>query len=314
MSAWLRVLAALRLSWLGLVVCVCGFGVFCLLRVPRLCPSCGAACGVGLCGGCRGWGLSPPVPLFFFFSGCGGGCGIRPCRFVTLWCSPLPVPVLGLLVSVPPSPFRLGRVYVSFYLVARHFSGVPACRGCPFLRWAAALVSVSPGLAGWSSGVLLGGPVGVAFGVAWLGGLPASFAVGARLLGCVSVPCPPLFCGGRAFIVGRGFLPPVLFVCSLFCFFSGRGFACSSVCLPWAGALTGPLSVWLTRLLLVLRSAGLCPGPFGRVGHVHAWPGGLSCRVRFWPCWLGGCAGGFVRPWAKGGGVFCVPPPLWRPL
>ena len=44
-----------------------------------------------------------PPPSFFFRAA--GGCGSWPCRVVALWCPPLPVPVLGLLVSVPPSPF-----------------------------------------------------------------------------------------------------------------------------------------------------------------------------------------------------------------
>ena len=107
-----------RDSWRGFV-CLCGFG-FCLLsrfflawvlkrvascvrgvRFPS--PSGGAALGVGWCGSCRGWGLSPLLPPLFF-SGCRGVCVIRPCPVVTLWCPSLAVPVLGLVVSVPPSP------------------------------------------------------------------------------------------------------------------------------------------------------------------------------------------------------------------
>ena len=103
------------------------------------------------------------------------------------------------------------------------------CLGCPFLWWAAALGWVLLPLAGRSSGVLSGGLVGAAFDAVWLGGLPASCGVGARLRGCVSVSCPPPF-------------------------FLRGGSACSSLCPPWslAGARTGRHSVWLTGWLLVL--------------------------------------------------------------
>ena len=80
-GAWLRVLVALRFSWLLLVVCVCGFGVSCtppflvwvlgcvvscVRPVPFPPPSAEAACGVGLRGSCRCGVLSPP---FLFSSG-----------------------------------------------------------------------------------------------------------------------------------------------------------------------------------------------------------------------------------------------------
>ena len=55
------------------------------------------------------------------------------------------------------------------------------------------------GVAGYGRAVLrcsFRGPLGVAFNVAWLGGLPASCGVSARLLGCVSASCPtPFFFG-----------------------------------------------------------------------------------------------------------------------
>ena len=262
-------------------------------------------------------GFAPPPFLSFSFPGFGGGRGgSPPCCFVALWCSLSPVPVLCLLVSVPPSPF-FWVASISFFFrwpATSPVGCVPACTGCPFLWWAAALGWVSPGLAGWSSGVLLGGPVGVAFGVALLGGLPASCGVGARPLGCVSVPCPLFyfFFGGRAFVVGRGF--PAFCPVYLFLFFGGGGgFACSFLCLPCAAAPTGRLSLWLTGLLLVLRLAGPCPGPMGRVGYVHAWPGGLSCRVRFWPCRLGGCARQFREALGSGGRGFPCPSALVAP-
>ena len=92
----------------GRVMCVCGFGfrshsafllVWVLGRVAscvrRTCfppPSGGAVRGVGVCGSCCGWGLSPTLPLFFL-PGCGDVSGLPPCRVVALWCPPLPVPV-----------------------------------------------------------------------------------------------------------------------------------------------------------------------------------------------------------------------------
>ena len=68
-------------------------------------------------------------------------------------------------------------------------------------------------------------------------------------------------------------------------FFSfGGGSACSSLCLPWAGARPGSHSVWSSGLLLA------CPSPMGRLGYVHPGLGAPSCRVRSWLCRLGGCA------------------------
>ena len=60
-----------------------------------VCPACprpsrGAACGAGVCGCCRRWGVPPPPPPLWFFLG-----GALLCR------SPV-VPVLVLVVSVPP--------------------------------------------------------------------------------------------------------------------------------------------------------------------------------------------------------------------
>ena len=114
---WVWVLPALRLflAWvLGRVAC-------CLRRVCFRPPSGGAACGVWVCGGCRGWGLSLAPPFCFFFALRGGGCGFRPCRFVTLWSPPLPVPVFGLLNSVTPSPF-VWAAPMSFFSSACPFS------------------------------------------------------------------------------------------------------------------------------------------------------------------------------------------------
>ena len=242
-----------------------GFGVWpCgLLRAPRPSPA-------SFWWGCLWrWGVRglpwvaivpPPSPFVFFFR-LRGGCGFGPCRVVALWCPPLSVPVLDLLISVPPSPFVWAAPMFFFLPATSPVGCVPACPGCPYLWWAAALGWVSPGLAGRSSGILSGGPVGFAFGVACLGGLPASCGVGVRLPGCQSVCCPPFFFSSV--------------VCVRFCFSWGGGSACSSLCLSWAGARTGQTLVWLTGLLWVLALDWAMPQPHGS--------GELCTRLAWWP-------------------------------
>ena len=84
-----------------------------------VCPACprhswGAACGAGVCGCCRWWGVPPPPPLRLFFLG------------GALWCPSLVVPVLGLVVSVPPSLlFRAALFAVRVFLL---FSSVVCVR------------------------------------------------------------------------------------------------------------------------------------------------------------------------------------------
>ena len=129
-----------RHSWLGCAVwaCVLGSGIGCAPRLlfglsgfvcVRACaplaprPSWGAACGVGVCGCCRWWGLPPPLPFGFFF----GGGGVVACRVVALWCRSLVVPVLGLVVSVPPSPL---------------VRAAPSCVFCFFFRLRPSVVCV----------------------------------------------------------------------------------------------------------------------------------------------------------------------------
>ena len=169
--------------------------------------------------------------------------------------------------------------------------------------WAAAFRLASPGWAGWSSGVLSGGPVGVLFGVACLLGMPASCGVVRDL----AVVCPPSFslfpcwpAGARSWFGGGS---------PLLSSFSGGGFACSSLCLPCAGAATGRLSVWLTGSQLVLWvAAGHSPAPW--VWWVMYTLGLVAC-----PVGLGaGSAGrmvapdGFMSSWVKGGRGFPVSP------
>ena len=308
-------------GWGSWCVCVC-LGLACTPLLSGL--------GVGACGlvraprpfpatfwwGClwRGGGpglprvgFAPPPPLSVFSSGCGGGCGFRPCRVVALWCPPLPVPVLGLLVSVPPSPFVWAAPLSFFFFFARHFSsGVCAgVSGCPFLVWAAAPGWALPGLAGLSSGVLLGGPVHVAFGVAWLGGWPASCVVGARLRGCVSVSCPPplffpfLFWGGGSCL----FFPlPSLGWCKHWSAFDVANRVAGGAC-AWLGRAPAPWVGWVMYTLgLLAFRVGLGSGSAGWAvapgGLVSSWVKGVGFSVSLRPCGAGlnflvaACVGG----------------------
>ena len=309
--AWAQVWAAPRYSWLGRwgvcvfvrmsclypaipggVVCVCvglsfvcspvfswlgcwgAWPLVCAASVSRHLPG-GAACGVGVCGSCRGWGLPPPLP---FFSGCEGRCGTRPCRVVALRCPTLAVQVLGLVVSVPRSPLLPAAPSCFFLLffcpslpqrgVCRRVWGVLSSGGPLLSVW------VSPVLAGWSSGVPLGGPVGAVFGAVWLGGLPASCGVGGRLRGCgpISWP-PPLFWGGVCL-----FLP-----------------------LPSLGWCTHPSAFGVVNQVAVGACVllGLAPAPL--VGWVMYTLGTVALPV--------GLGSGCLRPWVRGAGVSSVPPP-----
>ena len=139
---------------------------------------------------------------------------------------------LGLVVSVRPSPLFRAAPSCFFFFFAWCVS---ACSGCPSSWWAAAPGLVLPVLAGWSSGAPL------------VGGLAASCGVGGRFRGCGPFsPAPP-------------------------CFFFRGVFACSSLCLPWAGARTGRLSVWFSGLLLVVAFFQALPRPHGSGGLCTRW-------------------------------------------
>ena len=140
------------------------------------------------------------------------------------------------LWSVPLSPFfRAGLLAFFFFVVF-----VSMFR-CPFSRWAAVPGLVLPVLAGWSPcaslGVLSSVPSG--WGV-WL--FFVLLAGSLVAVGCYRAPPPPCF------------------------FFEGGGPACSSLCLPWAGART-VAGVWC--------------------GWSLATPGGGSCvLLRATPGWV----------------------------
>ena len=157
---------------------------------------------------------------------------------------------LGFVVPVPPSPFfRAGLVALFFFFFFVSLFPVVRC------YW--------PGVAGFGWVVplcLCGGPPLFFFfffsgGGAW----PpvVVFAAGWAAVGCF-----------------RAFSPsPLLF------FFWGGGLACSSLCLPWAGARTGLYSVLSSGLL---SSVAFCVAMFRPHGS-----GGLCTRWARRPFLLG---------------------------
>ena len=269
-----------RHSWLGCAVWACllgsGFGCVppllvgllgcvcvraCVPRAPS--PSWAAACGEGVCGCCP-----PPSPLVFVFFGGGGAVA---CRVVALWCRPLAVPVLGLVVSVPPS--RLVRAApscvfcISFFFFAPAWC-VSACSGCPFFRWAAAPGFVLP-VFGW---VALRCPFGGSRPRCRLAGgfgrlLWRGWAV--SWVWAFLVPPPPcfflFFWGGGGLLVPPSAFPRLVHALV--------GIRCGLPSCCWCWGFARP-----------------CPGPMGRLGYVHFGLGGPSCWVRFWLCRLGSCA------------------------
>ena len=220
-------------------------------------------CGVWAC--LLGPGLCCAPPLLVQLSGC---------VFCPLF---LGVSWLGFVVSVagcpcprpcgpcPPIPFLSGWSAGSFFFP--FFSSVLCvCMfRCPFSRWAAVPGLVVLFLAGWSPCA----PLGV------LSSVPSGWGV-----------WPPLVVlAGGLVAVGCSLAPPPSPPC---CFFFGGGVACSSLCLPWARARTGPHSAWSSGLLSAVAfclpvfrlhgSVGLCTRwarrPF-LPGQVRALPAGL---------------------------------------
>ena len=318
--------------------CVClGLGFSCtplflagvLGRVPSCAPSARApspggraACGEGLRGGRCGRGFTPPPRLFFlvFLAAGGGICGFgsQPSCVVALLLSPLPVSVLGPLVSAPPPPL----VWVFFLLCP-----------CPCGRWpATSPLGVCAGVSGVSFPPALrrlcarGGRLFLAGLLpAGRGGSPESYrraprvstlalpgfgaarlcCVGARLRGCATVPTVFLLSGWPVDVCScMGGASPYL--CS---FVWGGRFACSSLCPAWVGERTGRQTVWLTGLLLVLWvAAGRAPAQW--VVWVMNTHGLVACPVALGSCSAGGAVtpGGFVRSWVRGGGAVPCPP------
>ena len=205
------------------------------------------ACGVGVCAG-PGSRLCPALL----------GCvvGLWFLRFFFLV-----IPVPGLVVPVPASPFSRAGLLTLFF-----FRGV-----CLLV-----LMSLFPvgrcswlGVAGFGWVVplcLFGGPV---FGAFWGGVWPPLVvsAGGLVAVGCFRAPpLPPLF-----FLGGGGLpVPPSAF--------------------PRLAHALARIQCCLPGCCCQLRCVWPFSGPMGWVGYVHGGLGAPSCRVRFWLCRLGGCA------------------------
>ena len=129
--------------------------------------------------------------------------------------------------------------------------GLPAHRYTPQVTqlwpWGSETASDVAGF-GWVVPLCLFG--GTVFGAFWLGGFAASCGVGGRFGGCALFSRPPP-------------LPPL--------FFFGGGAACSSLCLPWAGARTGPQSLWSSGLLLSVAFRLVVFRPHGSGGLCTRW-------------------------------------------
>ena len=222
-------------SWLG-------FGTG--LLMGRVCfrarPACPrpfpvAACGVGVRAG-PGSRLCPALLSWIV--------GVCFLRFLFLFLLGVPVP--GLLVPVPPSPFYSSWAAGSFFLfpgVCLHVSVslFPVGR-CSWLCVAGF---------GWVVPLcLFGGPV---FGAFWGGGF-------GRLW----------WCWRAVWWLWALFAPPPPSP-SVFFFVLGGGAACSSLCLPWAGARTGPHSVLSSGLLLAVAFCLAVFRPHGSGGLCTRW-------------------------------------------
>ena len=227
-------------------------------------------------GGCVGVAVGGGFPPFFFFfpafpvgnllSVVEGGC-----RLVACW-SLLPVPG-----RAPPPPLRTSfffpRPVVCLFPgrgVCRRVRGVSSSElsAAVWSWWAALCDRASSGCAGWSFGVLLAGHVGVAHGVARLGGgcPPRRWGfVALRLCGCPSRFPPFPLGGGCAFLGWGGLFGRFLFMYgwgfppSLSCWFSFGGGGCLFLPLPslsmhWL--VSGVLN-WLA--VRVAGGRGLCP-------------------------------------------------------
>ena len=153
---------------------------------PFLVPACGVGVRAGpgsrLCPALLGWVVGVCFLRFFFWL--------------------LGVPVPGLVVPVPPSPFFRASLLALFFFSWR----VSACFGVPFPGW-------SPFLA-WCCWFWLGGPPVPLLGVlssvpSGGGGLAASGGVGGRLGCCGLFSRPPPSPPSVFFFLGGGclFLP-----------------------------------------------------------------------------------------------------------
>ena len=207
--------------------------VLCPLRLPPAVSGSGVRCGRACWA--RVSAVPRPCPL-----GCRGV--FFALFFLALWCRLLGVPVPGLVVPVPQSPFfRAGLLAFFFSLCVSACFVVPFPAGPLFLGWCCRFWLGGPPVPLWGSCLrcLLGGGFGRlrwCWQAVWW--LWAVFAP----------PClPPLF------------------------FLSGGGPACSSLCLPSAGARTVPHSVWSSGLLLAVAFCLAVFRPHGSGGLCTRW-------------------------------------------
>ena len=151
-------------------------------------------------------------------------------------------PGLGSRGLCPPIPLFRAALFVFF----------PSQRGvCP--RVLCVPFPGGPLLPAWCCRFWLGGPPVPLWGV--LSSVPSGWEV-----------WPPLavLVGGLV-AVGRSRAPPPCFL------FGGGGSACSTLCLPWAGARTGRHSVWSSGLLFVVAFCQAVPQPHGSGGLCTRW-------------------------------------------
>ena len=197
----------------------------------------------------------------------GAARGAGVCGGCCWWGVPPPPPLWFFFSGLCGVGRWLSRSWVSWSLSPHPFSSGPLC--LVFVCFVFFLRGVCPRVLGVPS---LGGPLPSAWRCRfWLGGPPAP------LWGVMSLvpsgwgvwPPLPVLVGGVV-AVGRSRAPPP--------FFWGGGSACSSLCLPWAGAGTGRHSVWFSGLLLVVAFCQAVPRLHGSGGLCTRW-----ARVPFLP-------------------------------
>ena len=233
----------------------------------------GAACGVGVCGCCHGWGFFPPVPFSFFFGL--RGEGVVSCRVVALWCPSLAVPVLGLVVSVHPSALvQAVCFYVCMFPCCLYVSPCPSPPQRVVCRRVRGVLSS-------------GGPL---------------LSVGCRRFWLIG---PPVFIWGsrlRCCLTGAFLVPPTLF---FFC----RG-VCLFLPLPSLGWCTHWSACGVVNRVAVGACVllGLAKAPW--VGLVMYTLGSVALLAGLGSgsAGLAVAPGRFVWPWVRGAGIFRVPP------
>ena len=196
-------------------------------------------------------------------------------------------------VSAVPRPSWLGCRGVFFALFLSWFGFVVSVAGC-FCPGPCGPCPPIPFLSGWAAGCFFfSWCVSACFGVPFPGG-PLFLAWCCRFW--LGGPPVPLWGSCLQCLLGGGFgrllwcWRAVWWLWAVFpppppsspCFFLGGGPACSSLCLPWAGARTGPHSVWSSGLLLAVA---FCLAVFWpHASGVH-WPSCCSSSSSSSTCW-----------------------------